>query len=93
MSDQDTSTTPASILVVEDDDEIREMLQHLLTLAGYHPVLVNSGEAALTYVDEQHADLILLDLRLPGMSGYDVCRRIRENGAGNLPILMITANQ
>ena len=93
MPDQVTSTALATILVVEDDDEIREMLQHLLTLAGYHPVLVNSGEAALAYIDEQHADLILLDLRLPGMSGYDVCRRIRENDAGNLPILMITANQ
>jgi DNA-binding response OmpR family regulator len=92
MLDQITAA-PANVLVVEDDDEIRKMLQVLLDRAGYNPILAVSGEAALAHLDHEDADLILLDLRLPGMSGYDVCQRIRESDASNVPILMITANQ
>jgi DNA-binding response OmpR family regulator len=88
-----STTAATNVLVVEDDDEIRMMLDLLLTRAGYHPTLVESGEAALAYVDQEPTDLIVLDLRLPGMSGYDVCRRIRESNASSMPILMITANQ
>ncbi len=86
------ASSQPSVLVVEDDGETREMLYDLLTMKGYRPILAESGEEALTYLDREPVDLALLDLRLPGMDGYDVCRRIRANDAHHLPILMLTAN-
>ena len=86
------ASSQANVLVVEDDDETREMLCDLLTMKGYRVILAESGEKALTYLERDPIDLAVLDLRLPGMNGYDVCRRIRANDAHYLPILMLTAN-
>ncbi len=86
------ASSQPTVLVVEDDDETRQMLRELLTMKGYRPILAESGEEALTCLDREPVDLALLDLRLPGIHGYDVCRRIRANDAHHLPILMLTAN-
>ncbi|WP_127573324.1 response regulator transcription factor [Georgenia faecalis] len=77
------------ILVVEDEDSYREPLTYQLERDGYQVVGVDNGPAALEAYDRTGADLVLLDLMLPGMSGTDVCRELRSRG--NVPIIMVTA--
>ncbi|MBA3945649.1 MAG: response regulator [Herpetosiphonaceae bacterium] len=81
------------ILTVEDDADIQQMLEDLLSRADYQPILVGSGEAALRYVADHSVDLMLLDLRLPGIDGFEVCRQLREVDGSQLPVIMLTANQ
>jgi two-component system nitrogen regulation response regulator GlnG len=64
------------ILIVDDDEDFREALSHRLTRKKIHVVAVESGEKALTIVEKNCFDLILLDLRMPGMDGVDTFRRI-----------------
>lgn len=78
-----------SVLVVDDDIRILRMMQHMLRLEGYHVLAASSGEAALNVFDEETPGLILLDIMMPGMDGYTVCRRIRE--FSRIPIIMVTA--
>ena len=79
----------ASVLVVDDDARILRMMRRILELEGYQTLTASNGEAALNVFDEQSPDLILLDIMMPGMDGYTVCRRIRE--FSQLPIIMVTA--
>lgn len=81
------------ILIVEDDPDIQEMLQTLLQTEGYRTVMAGSGEEGLRLLDGAQIDLVVLDLHLPGMHGYEVCRQIRARGAAEMPILMLTADQ
>jgi len=78
-----------SVLVVDDDVRILRMMRRILELEGYQTFIASNGEAALTALDEQSPDLMLLDIMMPDMDGYDVCRRIRE--FSQLPIIMVTA--
>jgi len=78
------------ILVVEDDRAIARGLEVGLEREGFSVALAGSGEAALERMRAQHIDLILLDARLPNMSGFDVCRQLRAEGKRQ-PILMVTA--
>jgi DNA-binding NtrC family response regulator len=80
----------ASILVADDEGEIREGLELLLTSEGYSVTTVGTGAAALAHVDEQPFDLLLLDVSLPDRNGLELLREIRERDA-NLPVVMITA--
>ena len=77
------------ILVVEDEANLLEPLVYLLQNEGYDVVEAEDGNTALTVFEEHGADLILLDLMLPGLSGYEVCREIRNTS--NVPIIMLTA--
>lgn len=77
------------ILVVEDEANLREPLVYLLQKEGYDVVEAEDGNTALTVLEEHGADLILLDLMLPGLSGNEVCREIRNTS--NVPIIMLTA--
>lgn len=77
------------ILVVDDDASIRQLLQITLQVEGYEVVLAEDGAQALTLVDTEQVDLIVLDLMLPHMDGWEVCRKVREKG--DLPIIMLTA--
>ncbi len=86
-----THTVTTRILVVEDDPSIQLLLQHVLGSAGYHIRSVESGAAALAALEEDDIDLLVLDLMLPDMDGYDVCQRIREDLQSTLPIIMVTA--
>ncbi len=83
-----------TILIVEDDADIAESLQYNLKREGFRSVIAESGEKGLRLaLDEKHAPaLIILDLMLPGMSGMELCRRLRrETLTENTPIIMLTA--
>jgi two-component system KDP operon response regulator KdpE len=78
----------AAILVVDDEKEILRALQRSLSAHGYKVFTATSGEEAIEAVSRLHPDLVLLDLLLPGISGLEVCRRIRA--FSNIPILVLS---
>ncbi len=85
-------TTPAKILVVDDTPQNVKLLADLLGAKGYAVVTAASGREALELVDKERPDLVLLDVVMPEMSGYEVCRKIRDNPAtAILPVVMVTA--
>jgi DNA-binding response OmpR family regulator len=77
------------ILVVEDEAAVARGLQYALTQEGWSVTIARSGEEAMQMVAERAPDLAILDVRLPGMSGFDLCRELRRSMT--LPILMLTA--
>lgn len=77
------------ILIVEDDADISMVEEAYLEAAGFQTVIVTDGAAVSGVLEEEPFDLILLDLMLPGKSGYEVCREIRDKV--DIPILMVTA--
>lgn len=80
------------ILVVDDEEHIQELLKFNLESSGYKVHCCGNGTEALNYVRSEKIDLVLLDVMLPGMDGYDVCKEIRrDNNISNLPIIIITA--
>ncbi len=80
------------ILVVDDNPQNMKLLADMLMVEGYAVVTAAAGLEALEKVEADRPDLILLDVMMPGMNGYEVCRRIRENAAyGILPVVMVTA--
>jgi len=86
---------PLSVLVVEDNLINQEVLSGLLEMAGHHPTIVGNGEKALSAIEEDVFDVILMDLRMPGMDGLEVTRRIRQrtdNRNTHSPIIAVTAN-
>jgi adenylate cyclase len=84
--------SPAKILVVDDTPRNVKLLADLLAVKGYSVVTALSGREALAQLEAAQPDLVLLDVVMPEMSGYEVCRKIRENGAtAILPVVMVTA--
>ncbi len=80
------------ILIVEDDEDIQQLVSFNLLKAGFHVTCADDGEEGLAQIAENDFDCLILDLMLPGMSGYEVCRTIRENEEkSKLPIVMLTA--
>lgn len=77
------------ILVVEDEESYRDPLTYQLTREGYDVVAAADGNAGLAAYDDGGADLVLLDLMLPGLSGMEVCRELRQRG--DVPVIMLTA--
>jgi two-component system response regulator RegX3 len=77
------------ILVVEDEESFRDALSYLLTREGFEVTLAETGPAALEEFDRHGADLVLLDLMLPGLSGTEVCRALRARSS--VPVIMLTA--
>lgn len=80
----------ARILIVEDDPHILLGLQELLSSEGYHVGVCQRGDKAVEKARTFQPSLLLLDVMLPGLSGYDVCRSLRESG-NRVPILILTA--
>jgi DNA-binding response OmpR family regulator len=80
------------ILVVDDEAPVREVLTEYFATEGYAVEAATSGTEALTAVQAGRADLVLLDVRMPGLDGVQVLRRIRAV-AENLPVIMVTANE
>ncbi len=78
------------ILVVEDDRIVGQYVKRGLEEHGYHADLVEDGLEALRFISGGHYDLMILDLRLPGMTGYEVLRTIRDRGV-TTPVLVLTA--
>ncbi len=84
--------TPAKIMVVDDTPRNVKLLADLLGVKGYEVVTAASGQEALAKIDDESPDLVLLDVVMPGMSGYEVCHAIREKPATKmLPVVMVTA--
>ena len=77
------------ILIVDDDENIAELISLYLTKECFETKIVYDGESALEQVNIFKPDLILLDLMLPGIDGYQVCREIRKTN--NIPIIMLSA--
>ena len=82
-------TTKQKILIVDDDENIAELLSLYLTKECFDTQMVYDGEEALRAFDSYQPNLILLDLMLPGIDGYQVCREIRSRS--NVPIIMLSA--
>lgn len=79
----------ATILIVEDEESLAEPLAYLLQKEGFETLLAPDGPSALEQFSDDGVDLVLLDLMLPGMSGTDVCRKLRAES--DVPIIMVTA--
>jgi len=77
------------ILVVDDDVRMVRMMKRMLELEGFDVITAGGGEAALKLFDKESPSLVLLDIMMPDMDGYTVCRRIRE--FSEVPIIMVTA--
>ena len=83
----------AKVLVVDDEPNIVLSLEFLMQQAGFDVVTAEDGESALASVAEGAPDLVLLDISLPGISGFDVLEQLRADPAhANLPIIMLTAH-
>jgi two-component system, OmpR family, phosphate regulon response regulator PhoB len=81
-----------SIMVVEDEPEIRELLSFTITRAGHDVVTAESAEQALQLMDRSLPELLVIDWMLPGMSGIDLAKRLRQDElTASLPIIMLTA--
>jgi two-component system KDP operon response regulator KdpE len=78
----------STLLLVDDEPQIRRVLQVTLCQAGYVVILAKNGQQGIDMVVREHPDLVLLDINLPEMSGFEVCRMIRLSFSG--PILMVT---
>lgn len=81
--------TKQKVLIVDDDNNIAELVSLYLTKECFETSIVNDGESALSEVKSFKPNIILLDLMLPGMDGYQVCREIRKDN--NVPIIMLSA--
>lgn len=79
----------AKILVVEDEKAIADIVAFNLMREGYEVITAYDGLEGLKFALEDGVDLILLDVMLPGMDGFEICRRVREKS--NVPIIMLTA--
>ena len=81
------------VLVVDDLPQNVRLLEAVLSPRGFRVVTASSGQEALGALSKEHPDVVLLDILMPGMDGYEVCRRIREDpGTAFLPVIMITAS-
>ncbi len=80
------------ILIVEDQEDNRKILRDLLTSAGYEPIEAVTGEEGVTLAETERPDLILMDIQLPGMDGYEATRRIKTIPAlEHTPIIAVTS--
>jgi two-component system, OmpR family, response regulator RegX3 len=77
------------VLVVEDEDSFSDALSYMLRREGFEVAVADTGDAALEEFDRAGADLVLLDLMLPGLPGTEVCRQLRQRS--NVPVIMLTA--
>lgn len=81
--------TPARILIVDDEPSITEFVSYAIQKEGYLTEIASDGEEALRKIEQQHFDLFILDIMLPGIDGYELCRRIRTKMS--TPILFLSA--
>ncbi len=81
--------SPKTILLIDDDPVLLELLSSQLQAAGYRPVAANDGSTGLALAAETQPDLVVLDVMMPNMDGWEVCKRVREQAP--VPIIMLTA--
>ncbi len=82
---------PLQILVADDEPNMRKVLRAMLRHDGYHVQLAEDGERALEVLENNHIDIVITDLRMPGIDGMDLLRRVIDHD-GDLPVIMITAH-
>lgn len=85
----DTKNHNPKVLVVDDDSEIIQLVHDVLKPQGYHTLQAFDGESALKLFQQSNPDVVLLDIMMPGLDGFEVCERIRE--ISQVPIIMLTA--
>jgi len=91
-SEKPETALPRTILVVEDEKEIRDLLAHYLRKEGFSPILASDGETAILKARKEKPDLVLLDILLPKADGLEVLRAIRsDESIGRTPVVMLTA--
>lgn len=82
----------ANILVIDDDTSLLQMMSIMLKRAGHSPVLANNGKEGIKIAESQHPDMVIVDVMMPEVSGYEVCSTLRKNPTtANIPLLMLTA--
>ncbi len=81
------------VLVVDDDEDFRALVRALLEHVGYRVEQAESGEDALKLIEADAPALVILDIRLPGLNGYEVCRRIRDRFDGEVAIVFVSGNR
>lgn len=80
----------ATILIADDDDNIRKLMSLYLRKEGFGLEEAGDGTKAMSIIENSHVDLVILDIMMPGLNGWELCREIRRSDA-NLPLLMVTA--
>ena len=78
----------SKVLIVDDQESVREVLAECLELGGYEPFLASNGNEGLRQLYDHRPDLVITDMRMPGMDGYEFCRLIRNTCS--VPIIMLT---
>jgi len=82
----------ANIMVVEDEEALFALLEYNLSREGFNPRVISDGDEAMLAIEEDRPDLVLLDWMLPGLSGIEICRRIRtKSDLRDMPVIMMTA--
>ena len=79
------------ILIIEDEEAIADLEKDYLELSGFEVIIKNTGDEGLKTALEENFDLIVLDLMLPGIDGFEICKKIRE--VKNIPIIMVSAKK
>jgi two-component system OmpR family response regulator len=80
----------ATVLIVDDEEYIRDLVSSAMRIAGFEVRSANDGHAAIAAVTSQQPDLVILDVGLPGLDGFEVCRRMRDDGDAT-PVIFLTA--
>lgn len=81
---------PYKVMLIDDDKSVHVLMRHIVEDAGYRYCAAYDGKSGLRMLDEEHPDLLLLDVMMPGMNGFDVCTKIREQGR-RIPIIFLSA--
>ena len=80
------------VLVVDDDEDSRRLLAHLLERKGYSVVLADGGPAAISTLEKTEVDVVVLDVMMPGMDGFAVCRELKKSQTtASVPVILLTA--
>lgn len=87
------SSEPGPILIVDDDADFRTLVAELLATSGMTSVQASDGDTALELARSKRPALVVLDVRLPGVSGYEICRGLREEFGDELPILFVSGDR
>ncbi len=82
----------AKIVIAEDEPDIRDLITFTLQFAGHQVIATANGAEAVQAVEKEHPDLVLMDVRMPKMSGYEACRALKNNPeTANVPVVFLSA--